>query len=156
MTKIKYNLKKGGKEELNMGDDWSKVPKRSGTRSFNWVDYNLCIAFKNDRWELEVSCWRNSKKGCFSFGLGEGGDRFFSCENWDNMPIRVMTNCRGKGSTRGDGSVEIKFNLTRRRRFPSGGGGLHLQFPSVRMGGETSVNINNNVNRGGWWWAIKK
>ena len=67
------------------------------------------------------------------------------------MPIRVTTNYRGKGSIWGDGGVEIEFNLTGRRRFPSGGGGLHLRFPSVRMGGETSININNNVNRGGWW-----
>ena len=65
------------------------------------------------------------------------------------MPIRVMTNCRGKGSTRGDGSVKIEFNPTRRKRFPRRGGGLQLQFPIVRMGGKSYVNINNNVNRGG-------
>ena len=66
------------------------------------------------------------------------------------MPIRVTTNYRGKGSIRGDGSIKIEFNPTK-RRFPRGGGGLQLQFPSVRMGGKSSVNINNNVNRGGWW-----
>jgi len=65
------------------------------------------------------------------------------------MPIGVMTNCRGKGGTRGDGSIEIEFNPTRRRRFPRGGGGLQLQFPSVRMGGESFVKIAMSIGEVG-------
>ena len=69
----------------------------------------------------------------------------------DNFPIGVTTNCKRKGGTHGDGNIKIEFNLTRTRRFPRGGGGLQLQFPSVRISEESFVNINSNVNRGGWW-----